>query len=285
MKKLFLIIVVNLLIFSCAIHQVGTPPDGVTNEPVPVAEVKAEAEPMLKYSDLNNMAPPSDRNYRRMTRKTMEEEAQLQASAGSLWVMEGQTSYLFSQNKHHNEGDSTSIKVEGTALRQIESKVAVIQDLLKELELQKIKADEDQKIQEKEKVRLAEEEKKIAEQAEWIAKNDPRYDPYEGQYPENPAAVAARQPASEKPAEIAKSNEKPEVLDLKEIEIIPSRIVEKTSDGMFRIRGQQYLTIKKRPYKVIATGLVRAEDFIDANISSAKLLDPQFDVIHIKRTE
>ena len=66
---------------------------------------------------------------------------------------------------------------------------------------------------------------------------------------------------------------------------IPSRIVERTNDGMYRIRGQQFITIKNKPYKVIATGLVRIEDFDDADISSNKLRDAQFDVIHMKRTE
>ncbi len=283
--QIYLLITVSLMIFSCATQKVGPPPEGVSPPPEPVVEEKPEVEPLMKYSDLNNMAPPSDRNYRRMTRKTMEEEAQLQASAGSLWVMEGQTSYLFSQNKHHNEGDPTSIKVEGSALKQIETKVAVIQDLLKELEVQKIKADEDQKVQDKEKMRLAEEEKKKQELADMIANNDPRYDPYAGQYPVDPAE-AARQPAADgKKPEESKEADKTDIVDLKEIEIIPSRIVEKMPDGMFRIRGHQFLTIKRRPYKVIATAIVRPEDFNEGSISSAKLLEPQYDVIHIKRTE
>jgi flagellar L-ring protein precursor FlgH len=54
---------------------------------------------------------------------------------------------------------------------------------------------------------------------------------------------------------------------------------------MYRISGQQSLTIKKRPYKVIATGMVRVEDFDDEGISSGKIFEPQYDVIHIKKTE
>lgn len=268
---------------SCATQKVGPPPEGMAPIEAPVAQEKPEVEPLLKYSDMNNMAPPSDRNYRRMTRQTMEEEAELQASAGSLWVMEGQTSYLFSQNKHHVEGDPTAIKIEGAALKQIESKVAVIQDLMKELEMQKLKAEEEQKTQEEEKIRLAEAEKAKKANEELMAK-DPLYDPYAGQYPADPNATV-RQPANEKKVEVIKPSEKIDVVDLKDVENIPSRIVEKTKDGMYRVRGQQFLTIKKRPYKVIATGLVRAEDFNEAMISSTQLVDPQFDVIHLKRTE
>ena len=274
--------ILGLVLVHCA-SKPGPAP--VAEEPVPVVEVKPEeTEPLLKYSNMNNMAPPSDRNYRRMTRQTMEEEAQLQASSGSLWVMEGQTSYLFSQNKHRNEGDPTTIKVEGIAMKLIESKVAVIQDLMKDLEEQRIKAEADQKILDAEKERLAEQERMAKEEA--LAKNSPEYDPYAGKYPTDLTAEEAnRKPAAtDKKTEVAKPS-KEATVDLKEVASIPSRIVEKTNDGMYRIRGHQFITIKKKPYKVIATGLVRIEDFDDVDISSNKLRDAQFDVIHMKRTE
>ena len=70
---------------------------------------------------------------------------------------------------------------------------------------------------------------------------------------------------------------------IKEVENIPVRIVERRADNTYRVRGQQFLTIKKRPYKVIATALIRAEDFKDDGISSNKLLEAQYDVVHMKR--
>ncbi len=281
-KNIFLSLVV-ISLAGCATLLGPAPVAETPAEPTPVAVEAPVPEPdtMLKYSNLNNMAPPSDRNYRRMTRQKMEEEAQLQESAGSLWVMDGQTSYLFSQNKHRNEGDPTAIKVEGSAMKQIESKVAVIQDLLKELDAQRVQADEEQKKRDAEVERLAEQERRTKEDA--LAKNNPNYDPYAGQYPVDPLEEAKRKPTAvaEKKPEPAK----PATADLKEIASIPSRIVEKTKDGMYRIRGHQFLTINQKPYKVIATGLVRVEDFDDVNISSTKLREAQYDVIHMKRTE
>ncbi|OFZ31638.1 MAG: hypothetical protein A2622_03405 [Bdellovibrionales bacterium RIFCSPHIGHO2_01_FULL_40_29] len=281
MLKHTLLILLSIVILNCATKPGPEPEQDIPVEPV-AEETAPEPEPLMKYSDMNNMAPPSDRNYRRMTRQTMEEEAELQASSGSLWVMEGQTSYLFSQNKHRNEGDPTAIKVEGTAMRLIENKVAVIQDLMKELDAQRLAAEEENKQAEEEKLRLAEEEKFRQEQE--LAKTDPNYDPFAGQYPETAEEIAKRQPAEAEKAPAPKP-EKESVVDLKDVASIPSRIVEKTKDGMYRIRGQQFLTIKKKPYKVIATGLIRVEDFDDNAISSNKLRDAQFDVIHIKRTE
>ena len=229
------------------------------------------------------MAPPSDRQYKRMTRKKMEEESELNSSAGSLWKMEGQTSYLFAENKHRRPGDPTTIKMEGPALKIIESKAQVIQELLAQLAEQKLHADEESKKAEKERERLAQiqEEKKL--RAERIAKGELVVDPMDEQIAEMEAKAneeAARAPASVAGAAKAVPEEK---IDLKDVESIPSKIVEKMDDDTYRIRGQQFLTIKKKPYKVIATALVRAEDFNDAAVSSTKLIDAQYDVIHVKR--
>ena len=97
--------------------------------------------------------------------------------------------------------------------------------------------------------------------------------------------MLASVPTDKKVQELTKKPAKEDKIDLKEIELIPSKIVEKTADGMFRVTGQQYLNIKKRPYKVIATGLVRPEDFDDQSMSSNKIFEAQYDIIHIKKNE
>lgn len=252
----------------------------------PAATEEAESdEPLTRYSDLNNMAPPSDRQYKRMTRQRMEEESALNSSAGSLWKMEGQTSYLFAENKHRREGDPTTIKLEGSALKMIENKAWVINDLLGQLEEQKKRAEEEEAKAAEQKVRLAqlEAEKKLRE--ERIAKGEIVVDPLDEEQmalDQQAAEAAARKPASV--AANAKKDDKEDKIDLKEIELIPAKIVEKMQDDTYRIRGQQYLTIKKKPYKVIATALIRAEDFNDGGVSSNKLLEAQYDLVHVKRT-
>lgn len=300
MRKIYFICLFHLVLAGCItspteptpLPVVATPPPPVET-PVAAEEPEEKApepEKLTKFSEVNNMPAAADRSYKRMTRQRMEDESELQASAGSLWKMDGQTSYLFSQNKHRIEGDPTTIKMEGLALKEVESKVAVIQDLMKDLERQKIEAEEEAKKAEAEKQRLAEIEK--AKPKIITDPNDPNYDPYAGQYPadlqaaEEAKLAATRKPAAvEKVPEVAKKDEKEEKIDLKDVEIIPSRIVEKLANGMYRVSGQQIFTIKKKPYKVIATGLVRPEDFDDTSIGSGKLLEPQFDVIHMKRIE
>ena len=113
-----------------------------------VAVLEAEIE---TYSKSSQLIPAVDRNYKRMTKARMEEESDLQAGAGSLWIMEGQKSYLFAQNNKRREGDPTSLKVEGNAMKQVQLKITTIQDLLNDLEEQRRQAELDQKKQEAEK--------------------------------------------------------------------------------------------------------------------------------------
>lgn len=87
-----------------------------------------------RYSETQNMGVPTDRQYKRMTKSRMEEESDLGSNAGSAWVMEGQSSYLFAQNKMRREGDQLNVKLEAPAMKQLETKVTVIKNLLKQLE-------------------------------------------------------------------------------------------------------------------------------------------------------
>lgn len=249
--------------------------DPVTGQVAPQIPVEPELE---TYTQNSQLVPAVDRNYKRMTKARMMDESDLQAGAGSLWVMEGQKSYLFAQNNKRQEGDPTAIKVEGTAMKQVQLKVTTIQELLVELEEQRRQAEEDQRKQEAEKKRLAEIE--IEMQKIMDGETPPEETVAREQATK---AVDARKPASDpapKPAPVKEAK-----VDMKDIEMIPSKIIEKVDGGMYRVSGTQVLTIKNRPYKVIATGLIKSDDFNDLQVSSNKLVDPQFDVVHIKKDE
>lgn len=195
----------------------------------------------IRYSENPQMSVPSNRQYKRMTRSRMEEEADIGAQAGSMWVMEGQGAYLFAQNKARREGDVLNVKLDGPSLKQVETKVNVIKKLLKQLE---------------------EQEKGPAAGGLAAAEGD-----------------ASRTPAAAKPEEKADDAKE----ELANIQQIGTKIVEKMPDGNYRVRGAQPFMIGKREYKVIAAGLVRPEDFNDEGVSSTKLIDPQFDVVSIRR--
>lgn len=222
--------------------------DFLNARPEPPALEKIDSAP--RYSESQNLGVPTDRQYKRMTRSRLEDESDVGSNAGSAWVMEGQGAYLFAQNKTRRDGDMLNVKLDTPAMRQVQTKVSVIKKLLKQLE----------------------EQQNPAPSGNSLASNDPS---------RAPAAAGAATPE-------AKPEEKKDDADDKdlaaEIENVPTRIVEKLPDGNYRIKGQQPFMIGKREYKVILTGMIRPEDFNDEGITSQKLLDPQYDVVSIRRT-
>ncbi|WP_246845813.1 flagellar basal body L-ring protein FlgH [Bdellovibrio sp. ZAP7] len=239
-----------MAIFTAMILATGC---ATVNDFVTSLKGKEENPPLEKidqaprYSDAANMKVPTDRQYKRMTKNRMEEESELQANAGSTWVMEGQGSYLFAQNKMRREGDMLNVKLDGSAQKQVETKVSVIKKLLKQLEEQEKGAQ--------------------APLSNGLAAN----------------AEGGRAPAAAAPAAPAKEEAKDDKEGLADVQNIPSKIVEKLADGNYRVKGQQPFMIGKREYKVILTGMLRPEDFNDEGITSQKLLDPQYDVVSIRR--
>ncbi len=211
-------------------------------------------EPGLKYSETPQAGSMQERDYKRMTRSRLEEESEVSSSAGSLWQMEGQTSYMFAQNKSRREGDAISVKLEGPAMKQVEAKAQNIKTLIRELEEEEIK-------RKNKNMNLG-----LAQKAEGAPATGKLGEPARA-----PAAAAVEKPKKE------------EKLDLKEIENIQSKIVEKMPDGNYRIKGSQPFMIEKKEYKVIITGVIKPEDYNDAGISSNTLVDPQYDVVSIRR--
>ena len=260
--------VVIVLLLSC--HIVIT---GCSLFPKREPEIK-KSEPvkndLVKFSDNPNMISVSDRHYKKMTRQRLEEESELNAQDGSMWVMEGQGAYLFAQNKARREGDILNVKIEGSAQRQVEVKVSVIKKLLKQLEeeeaQQKLKVPNQQGID-------------LGPMANKDGKN-----PDPGR---NPAGEPSK-PIESKP-DIAKKGEgegdKAEKEGPQMTEPVPTRIVERLGDGNYRLKGQQSFMIGKREYKIIVTGMIRPEDFNEDGVSSNRLLDAQFDVVSIRKKE
>ena len=207
----------------------------------------SEAGP-TRFSEQDNMKVNTDRKYRRMNRQRMEDESDLGANSGSLWVMEGQGAYLFSQNQMRMVGDLLNVKLEGGAKNQLQTKSRVIAKLLDRLENPR---------------RLA--TAAGASSSAPVAAADP--------------AAAAGGPA---PASAAAPPE-PAKTDPLSVQTVPTRIVEQLKDGSYRVHGTQPFMIGKREYKVIVSGIVRPEDFNDEGLISDKLLDPQFDIVSSRK--
>ena len=216
--------------------------------------VSEDRSQVTKYSDQDNVRYQSDRKYRRMNKNRFEDEAEVNAQAGSLWVMEGQGAYLFAQNQMRMMGDLLNVKIEGNPRSQLSSKTKVISKLLQKLEAPSMRG-------------LASTSAKPATATETA-----------GAPGADVAAADSAKPAATEQAGTFDPND-----PISTIQTVPTRIVEQLKDGSYRVKGVQPFMIGKREYKVIVTGVVRPEDFDDSGIDSSKLLDSQFDIVSSRK--
>lgn len=223
-------------------------------------ESSRQATTLTKFSENGDVVPRVRRQYKRTTKESLRDESAMDAKAGSLWVMEGQGAYLFSQNVIRLVGDPIAVQIEGDPKDQLSSKVSVIKKLLN-------------KIEERQKARYR--QPAGASDGEEGADKDSKAEKGKGKNEKT---------AANKPAEPAEKS-KEELLADFNVKNVPTRIVERTLDGNYRVKGSQPFMIGSREYKVIVTGIVRAEDFNEEGIASSKLLDPKFDIVSARRKE
>ena len=239
MTRILVLLTIAFLVSGCASIS-KTWKSLVGHDEDPVAKVTTP-----RFSETDTMKVSDNKQYRRMNRQRFEEEADVKSDAGSLWVMEGQGAYLFSQNQMRMVGDLLNVKIDGAPRTQLQTKTKVISNLLSRLE---------------------------SSQSRGLAS-----------VPAQAAAPAAGATSSaETPPGAEKAVTAPDASGFN-VGVVPTRIVEQLKDGSYRVRGMQPFMIGKREYKVIVTGVVRAEDFDDAGIEAAKLLDPQFDIVSSRK--
>jgi len=229
-------------------------------EPKPVATAKPRDE-TIKFSDMDKVPVEKERQYKRMTKKQFEDQELFSDNAGSLWVNEGQDSYLFTQNIVRLPGDILNVVLEGQPEKQLSTKAQVIKELTNRIE----------------------------KKQRGVASTDGAAKP-EGAAADPAAAAAGGDAAAAKPdgaaaAPAAAAAEKPKEDELAaaggnfDVKTIPTRIVERMSDGNYRVKGSQNFMIGSKEYKVIVTGLVKPQDVADDNVSSTKMLDSKFDIV------
>lgn len=211
---------------------------------------------LTKFSDSPDVEPRVKRQYKRTTKETLANEAALDSKSGSLWVMEGQGAYLFSQNIVRLVGDPLAVTMEGDPKEQLQSKVTVIKKLLA-------------KIEERQKAR----QRNLASSEEEDSDKDKK---------EKDKKDKTAQNQQQKKEELPPAGSDAADFNVK---TVPTRIVERTLEGNYRVKGTQPVMIGSREYKVIVTGIVRAEDFNEEGIGASKLLDPKFDIVSARRKE
>ncbi len=217
----------------------------------PIVRIK-KPKAIKKYSDIDNYNSAPEREYKRMTRRKMTEEARLQQNSGSLWQEQGQSGYLFTENPLKLIGDRVGVELEGDPKEQLEEKVGTIKTLLAKLEERK------DKVRQKITMNRRERREKIAQD---------------------------RDPASKSKGKVTSSNTDTDTVVPADLEFkkVFTRITEQLPDGNYRVKGSKPLMISKREYRVIIDGIAKPDDLVDGNISADKLIDAQFDVVSTRR--
>lgn len=217
-----------------------------------------QASTQTKFSDSDDISPRVKRQYKRTTKQSLTEESALDSKAGSLWVMEGQGAYLFSQNVVRLVGDPLAVTLDGDPKDQLQSKASIIKKLLNKIE-----------------------ERQAARLRQPAGESDKAKDSDDDGGKEKDQKTAAKDKAA------AEKNGPPAPdanYDLG-VKSVQTRIVERTLEGNYRVKGQQPFMIGNREYKINVTGIVRAEDFNDEGISAARLLEPKFDIVSARSKE
>lgn len=226
----------------------------------------------LTYNQQNNVMPGSYRQYKRTTRSDLENQSHLEGKSGSLWVMEGQGAYLFSQNIVRMIGDPIAVKLDGDPNDQLSAKAKVISKLLAQLE----------------------DRRRRALGGGGAGARGPADDgsgpkPTDGTKPDgaDKKAPGEKAPGDKTGAQAGPTPPPGAEGDNKEfaVKLVPTRVVERMVDGNYRVRGMQSFMIGQREYKVIVAGIVRAEDFNEEGINSTQLLDSSFDIVSAKGAE
>lgn len=240
-----------------------------SDEPAPTQARRAG----LKFSDAPNVNPKvGEKQYRRVTKEIFEKEGVLEENSGSLWVMEGQGSYLFSQNLMRISGDVLNISLDGVPHSSLSKKVEIIKTLLeRSRKVPRYLASADP-------AQVAPQAAQPGADGQQQQQGQQQGQPGQpGQA--NPQAVAAQTAQSAEDKAEAEDEKKAQF----DVSSIPSRIVEKTQDGSYRIKGSQSFMIGRKEYRVIATGVVRPADIKNDTISASQMVDSKFDVVAIKK--
>jgi flagellar L-ring protein FlgH len=207
------------------------------------------APPPTSFSSQPNVQPSHERRYKRVTKDNFADEQAFEENAGSLWRREGQGSYLFSQNNLRNLGDIINVDVEGKAAENLTSKLTIIKQAIARLEAPPIQP------------RLPASKGGASKTDKQNAQAQGAPDNQQAPQPENNAGSDGNKATGQK------------------FDTVPCRIVEKNSDGSYRVKGQTPVYVGRREYRLIVLGIVRPDDISTDTIPSSKMLDGRFDLV------
>jgi flagellar basal body L-ring protein FlgH len=216
------------------------------DEDAPLAGPRGHSE------DFAASAPAQAADYRRATRQDFIDS---NASENSLWDGQGQTNYLFSQNRRREAGDLITADVEKELKREIQYQLWLT---------------------------LPIEQRRVPKRG--IASTDPNAPAAPGAAapaaaPATPAAAAksALDANKDAAAEAAKTNM---ASTDKDEDIVRMEVAENMGNGLMRVVGQKRVIYRGLARLVEVTGLINSKDIDDSNhAKSSAFLDMKTQVI------
>ena len=124
--RIFLILSVSLSFVGCA--SFGKSLKEFLGGKESVQKKQASAK---KYGKIDK------KKYKKVKHVSLQDQSELGANSGSLWIERGQGAYYFHQNTNRLIGDLINVEIEGGPKEQIETKVKVIQDLIDRIKKQR----------------------------------------------------------------------------------------------------------------------------------------------------
>ncbi len=262
LKLIFLLLMIVTTLSCASIGRKWKSLVGGQTDPGPKSSQLSPAS----YSSQPNLMVGKERRYKKVNKDNFSDEQALEDHVGSLWRKEGQGSYLFSQNNLRVLGDIVNVEIEGRVADNLTAKVALLKSALARFETPP-------------RAPAASALSKIPSPTD--KSNGSNGQPGTPGQPQNPGQNGAQNQAQAPPPPppAAEREEKPKEQVASKFENVPCRIVEKTTDGSYRVKGQSALFIGKREYKIIVTGLVRPDDIVSDDIPSSKIIDSKFDLV------
>jgi flagellar L-ring protein FlgH len=209
------------------------------------------------YNSMPNMMAGKERKYKRVTKDNFSDEQMLEDNSGSLWRKEGQGSYLFSQNNLRQIGDILNVEIEGKAADNLTAKLAIIKANLTRIEVPPPQRALASRGVPRPDTTASNDQNKTGDQNKPVDANQ-----------QAQAAEQQKEDAREKVKEA-----------LARFDDVPCRIVDKNSDGSYRVKGQSSIYVGRHEYRLIVTGIVRPDDINSEVVASTRVLEGKYDLV------
>jgi flagellar L-ring protein FlgH len=214
------------------------------------------------FSSQPNYSMAKQRRYKRVTKDNFSDEQSLEENSGSLWKKVGQGSYLFSQNNLRMQGDIINVEMEGKAADSLATKLSLIRRALSRYEYRGPASTGGSGGGGGGASTAA-----AAGGNAGGAKGD------EKKGDASSGATAGANVGVNNNSQASPDDSAPK------FDNVPCRIIERYTDGSYRIKGQQAIFVGLREYKLIVTGIVRPDDISSDLIASSKLIDSKYDLV------